>query len=51
MRQNWFFLDLAYTYTGREEDYYLYNTSDIFTNATRNNIKTHTILMTLGVKF
>jgi hypothetical protein len=50
-RQKSFFLDLAYAYTGREEDYYLYNTTDIFTNPTLNNIKTHTVLMTLGVKF
>jgi hypothetical protein len=51
LRQNRFFVDLAYAYTGRDEDYYLYNSGDIFTNPARNTIKTHTVLMTLGMKF
>ena len=51
LRQDRLFLDLAYAYTGREEDYYLYNTQDIFTNPTRNTVRSHTVLMTLGLKF
>jgi hypothetical protein len=50
-RQDWFFLDLAYAYTGKKEDYYFYNTPEYSTNPVSNTIRTHTILTTVGVKF
>lgn len=50
LRQNWFFMDLAYAYTGSEEDYYLYNSGGIKATS-YNTLRTHSVLMTLGVKF
>jgi len=46
-----FFMDLAYAYTSRVEDYYLYNTTDIYTNAASNTARTSTVLTTFGLKF
>jgi hypothetical protein len=51
LRQGPFFMDLAYAYTGKTEDYYLYNSSGVSTNPSQNTTRTHTILTTFGLKF
>ena len=48
-RHHAFFMDLAFVFTGKQEDYYLYNTADIYAKA-RNSIYTYALLLTLGVK-
>jgi long-subunit fatty acid transport protein len=51
LRQGPFYLDLAYVFTGMQEDYYLYNSSGVAANPSENTIRTHTILTTFGLKF
>ncbi len=53
LRQNWFFMDLTYAYSKMEEDYYFYNNpllSSYAINPVLNNMRTHSVLLTLGAK-
>ncbi|MFA5782335.1 MAG: hypothetical protein WC868_08700, partial [Bacteroidales bacterium] len=44
-----YFIDFGYVYSKAEEDYYLYNSSNI--NPVNNEITSHNFLITLGLKF
>ncbi len=50
LKEGWFFMDIAYAYSGMEDDYYFYNTPDIASNPVANKTADHYILMTIGAK-
>jgi hypothetical protein len=50
LRQKWFFMDLTYSYTQSNQDYYFYKTSDINPGPVNNKISSNCILITTGVK-
>jgi len=49
-KQKWFFMDLAYAYSGLKDDYYFYNSNGISTNPVANKTRNHYILTTFGIK-
>jgi hypothetical protein len=49
-KQNWFFMDLAYAYTNTKSDYYYYNTGGIYADPISNKLRSHSVVLTLGVK-
>ena len=51
LRSEVFFADLAYAYSSTEEDYYLYSTETVFAPRAANTMNTHSVLLTMGVKF
>jgi hypothetical protein len=50
LRQDWFFMDLAYSYSKMEEDYYFYNTAEFSSGPVLNKTLTHNVLLTVGAK-
>jgi len=50
LRQGWFFMDLAYAFSQSGSDYYFYNTPAAATNPVSNNIRSHSVLLTVGAK-
>jgi hypothetical protein len=50
LRQKWFFMDVAYAFSKMEEDYYLYNSPNVWVNPVLNTSRVHSVLVTLGVK-
>jgi hypothetical protein len=50
LKVEWFFMDLAYAYSGMEDDYYFYNTPAVASNPSANKTNDHYILMTIGAK-
>lgn len=50
LRQKWFFMDLTYSYTQSNQDYYFYKTNDINPGPVYNKISSNCILITTGVK-
>lgn len=51
LRQDWFYMDLAYGYNNTQQDYYFYNVQGIVANPVENTIRKHNVLLTLGAKF
>jgi hypothetical protein len=51
LRQNSFFLDLAYVHTRTTQDYYLYYTPEVPTQPAENKYLTNNVLLTLGFRF
>ncbi len=49
MRQDNYFLDFAYVYTGWKQDYYMYSSKLV--GPSKNEYSAHNFLMTLGFKF
>lgn len=50
LRQDWFYMDLAYGYNNTQQDYYFYNTGGITSSPVSNTIRKHNVLLTVGVK-
>jgi hypothetical protein len=50
LKQDWFFMDLAYAYSSMKDEYYFYNSNGISANPVANNSRVHSVLLTLGVK-
>lgn len=48
LRQKNYFVDMAYVFASKSEDYYLYPSN---INAVTNKLTAHNILLTFGVKF
>jgi hypothetical protein len=46
-----YFIDLAYVYTTRTEDYYFYGTENIRVNPVQNKLRDHRLLLTFGARF
>lgn len=49
LKESWFFMDLAYTYSKMQDDYYFYNISGIYATVA-NSTRSHSVLLTLGAK-
>ncbi|MCX6232158.1 MAG: outer membrane protein transport protein [Bacteroidetes bacterium] len=50
-REKDFFVDLAYSYSKQDEDYYFYNPSVIALNPVKNSMIGSNIMMTIGFKY
>ena len=50
LRQDWFFMDFAYSFSKSEEDYYFYRSDNFVPNPVLNNSRAHSILLTVGAK-
>lgn len=50
-KDTFYYIDLAYVYTKRAEDYYLYGTENIQVNPAQNELINHRFLITLGTRF
>jgi len=50
-KDKFYYIDLAYVYSKKMEDYYLYGTESISVNPAHNELIDHRFLVTLGTRF